>query len=95
MLSLRQRDLMTPERSFNVLSPQGLDCMPSFGRPQQKDGPSRLDNRVAASSGLLDLADLGECPFHGGSEILVDVLNIIDDSGLVPIAPIYQKEKTE
>ena len=54
----------------------------------EQNGPAGLDNGAATASRLLDLVDLIEGPLHRGSEVLVDVLEVLNEADLVAVATI-------
>lgn len=57
----------------------------NLGSAEDDHGPSGLDDRLVSPSGLLDALDLVDGPFDRSSEILIDVLEIFDDTDLVSI----------
>ena len=58
----------------------------NLGGAEDQNGPARLDDRVTAASSLLDLVDLLESPLHGGSEVIIDVLAVLNEAALVAVA---------
>ena len=56
-----------------------------FRSSHDEDRPSWLDDGLPTPRGVLDLPYFTECPLHGPRQILVDVLEVLDNSGLIPI----------
>ena len=55
-------------------------------RTEDENGPAGLDDGVTAAGSSLNLLDLAKSPVHAGSEVLVDVLEVLDDANLVTVA---------
>ena len=53
---------------------------------EDQNGPAGLDDGVTAAGSSLNLLDLAKSPVHAGSEVLVDVLEVLDDANLVAVA---------
>ena len=53
---------------------------------EDQNGPAGLDDGVTAAGSSLNLLDLAKSPVHAGSEVLVDVLEVLDDADLVAVA---------
>ena len=57
-----------------------------LGRAEDQNGPAGLNDGVTAAGSSLNLLDLAKSPVHAGSEVLVDVLEVLDDTNLVTVA---------
>ena len=60
---------------------------------EDQNGPAGLDNGVARAGGLLDLVDLLKSPLHGGSEIVIDVLGVLDEASLVTVTAVRDRDQ--
>lgn len=77
---------MRMERSLDKLPMQLLRSRPALRCAQDYDRPSRLHNRLPRARSILDLADLLNGPAHGAVEVRVDVLQVLDNTYLVPVS---------
>jgi hypothetical protein len=65
-----------------------LECNTDLGSPQDEDRPPGFNDRIPASCSLLYIFYFTDGPVHGGSEIIVDVFELLYEADLVSVPAI-------
>lgn len=89
---------MSPPAAFDGVTSRVHGTRPTLRRPHDDHRPSGLGDGLAGPGGLLNLADLLDCPLHRSGHVVVDadiVLvvgplfgqgSVLDDPDLIPVS---------
>ena len=63
----------------------------NLGRAHDKNWPPRFDDGLSGPRSGLNLLDLRQRPFHGTAKILVDIIEILNNTNLITISAVTRK----
>ena len=86
---------MRTERTLDDLAMDTLGTRETFRGTEDKDGPAWFYDGASAACSLLDNGNLGEGPFKGCSEVVVEVGEVGYNADLVAVSAVRSVEESK